>query len=101
MRLLIATGIVAGLLAGPAIADDKLNQAADMAAFAIACPSHWNRLPPRTQRIIVGIGEDAGRSYDKETIEKAVREAYANGYDKQGERWCVSMQKMLTDAGNF
>lgn len=101
MNVLITAGLVAGLLTTPAVADDELKQAAEIAAFVIACPTHWNRLPPRTMRILVRIAEDMGAKHSKEVLQNAVLVAYANGYDKQGEPWCAAMATRLIDAGKF
>jgi hypothetical protein len=102
-RFLITTAIAAGLMMSAASAetDSRLSSVGDMAAFALACPSYWDRLPPRTQRIIVGIGEDVAKGYDKETMRKAALESYAKGYDKEGERWCASMAAVYDKAGQF
>jgi hypothetical protein len=102
-KLLIATAILAGLMAAPASAEtdaEKLRNIGEVAVFVLACPNHWDRLPPRTQRIIQSITEKDSRSFDKEAIRQATLAEYAKGYDKQGERWCTSMNTILSSMGD-
>ena len=105
MNRLVTAFVAVVVAASPASAqtdsDKKLINAAEQGAFMMACPKHGERLPPRTQRLLMGILEDAIRDHGKEAMRQATLDAYANGYDKQGERWCASMEKILTDAGRF
>jgi hypothetical protein len=104
MKALTAFAVMLALLA-PAHAetDDatKLRNTGDNVAFVMACPKHWAQLPPRTQRIIMSLGDDAAARYGKDAVRAAAIAAYAEGYDKQGERWCASMQTILDNAGRF
>jgi hypothetical protein len=81
--------------------EKDLRNTGDNVAFVMACPKHWAQLPPRTQRIIMSLGDDAAARYGKDAVRAAAIAAYADGYDKQGDRWCASMQKILDDAGRF
>jgi hypothetical protein len=97
-KLLIAAGIAAALT-NPARAEidnsTKLKNTGERLAFAMACPKHWERLPPRTQRVIMAISDDVTAANGKDAVRAAALEAYASGYDKQGERWCDSMLPVL------
>jgi hypothetical protein len=104
MKILTAIAIAAVLVTSPVSAqpaNKELEQLGDIGVFMMFCPKHFERLPPRTQRIIISIGESLVAKYDDATKKQAAINAYAKGYDKQGEAWCAAQEALHKHAGNF
>ena len=104
IRLGTAFTVMLALLApGHAETNDaaKLRSAGEQVAFVVACPKHFERLPPRTQRLAMDSGDRAASVFGKDAVREAALAAYGEGYYKQGERWCESMQSVLDYAGRF